>query len=484
MPWLLWLSVAGIIYGALVALAQSDIKRLIAYSSVSHLGFCMLGLFALNRLGVQGGVLQMINHGLSTGGLFAVVGMIYERYHTRQIADFGGLARRTAACWPSSCCCSRLSSIGLPGLNGFVGEFLILLGMFQRGWADAPDVVRVWPIRSSPCWPCSASCWGPGTCCGWCSGCSSARSKEADHCDTLHHADVATCHCARSLALAPLVVFIFWIGLCTRVFPRADAADARAVDSPSRAGVRSTAARHRRTAAAIGRPNRLRTCRDRIDRRTDACRVRPSTCCCRRSCWCCWPRSIYLGGAFLPARRGWSWLAGRLDPAGRRCPVSAGRRCSRPALDAGAERPAARSICFRTTLRWAILGVGWCSSCLPLALLGARRVVRVHGLAADDRRGADACWPGQRPGAVVRRAGADLDSDVRAAVPGPRHEAVLESGTKYFFLSMLSSALLLYGFSFLYGAAGSTSSGGRFSAHLAAAGPDGGGTTAFAPAWR
>ena len=90
----MWLSLAGIIYGALVALAQRDIKRLIAYSSVSHLGFCMLGLFALNRLSVQGGVLQMVNHGLSTGGLFAVVGMIYERYHTRQIADFGGLARR------------------------------------------------------------------------------------------------------------------------------------------------------------------------------------------------------------------------------------------------------------------------------------------------------------------------------------------------------------------------------------------------------
>ena len=95
MPWLLWLSVIGILYGALVALAQDDMKRLIAYSSVSHLGFCMLGVFALNPLGAQGGTLQMINHGLSTGGLFALVGMIYERYHTRKIADLGGLARRT-----------------------------------------------------------------------------------------------------------------------------------------------------------------------------------------------------------------------------------------------------------------------------------------------------------------------------------------------------------------------------------------------------
>ncbi len=94
MPWLVGLSAAGIIYGALVALAQADIKRLIAYSSVSHLGFCMLGIFAANRLGIQGGVLQMVNHGLSTGGLFALVGMLYERYHTREIKAYGGIARR------------------------------------------------------------------------------------------------------------------------------------------------------------------------------------------------------------------------------------------------------------------------------------------------------------------------------------------------------------------------------------------------------
>jgi len=137
MPWLLWTSLAGIIYGALVALAQRDIKRLIAYSSVSHLGFCMLGLFALNRLSVQGGVLQMINHGLSTGGLFAVVGMLYERYHTRQIADFGGLAQRLPVLAFFTLVLT-LSSIAVPGLNGFVGEFLVLLGMFVRGWAEPP----------------------------------------------------------------------------------------------------------------------------------------------------------------------------------------------------------------------------------------------------------------------------------------------------------------------------------------------------------
>ena len=97
----------------------------------------MLGLFAVNRLSVQGGVLQMVNHGLSTGGLFAVVGMIYERYHTRQIADFGGLARRLPVL-AFFMLVLTLSSIAVPGLNGFAGEFLILLGMFQRGWAAAP----------------------------------------------------------------------------------------------------------------------------------------------------------------------------------------------------------------------------------------------------------------------------------------------------------------------------------------------------------
>jgi NADH-quinone oxidoreductase subunit M len=138
MPFLLWLCVAGILYGALVALVQDDIKRLIAYSSVSHLGFVMLGVFALNRLGMQGGVLQMINHGLSTGGLFALVGMLYERYHTRKIADYGGMTRRLPVL-AFFMVLFTLSSIGLPGLNGFAGEFLLLLGMFQRGWAEAPE---------------------------------------------------------------------------------------------------------------------------------------------------------------------------------------------------------------------------------------------------------------------------------------------------------------------------------------------------------
>lgn len=126
-PWFLALSVIGIIYGALVAYVQKDVKRLVAYSSVSHLGFCVLGLFAFTREAVTGSVLQMVNHGLSTGALFLLIGMIYERRHTRQISEFGGLWK-VIPIFAFFLLISMLSSVGLPGLNGFVGEFLILLG--------------------------------------------------------------------------------------------------------------------------------------------------------------------------------------------------------------------------------------------------------------------------------------------------------------------------------------------------------------------
>jgi NADH-quinone oxidoreductase subunit M len=125
------LAVAGIIYGSLCALAQRDIKKLVAYSSVAHLGFCLLGLFALNEAGLSGGVLQMINHGLSTGALFLLVGMVYDRYHTRQLDDLGGLATRLPIL-AAILVFVAMASIGLPGLNGFVGEVLSLAGMFRR----------------------------------------------------------------------------------------------------------------------------------------------------------------------------------------------------------------------------------------------------------------------------------------------------------------------------------------------------------------
>src|SRR6266536_141505 len=128
-PFFMALAVIGIIYGAVVAMMQADIKKLVAYSSVSHLGFVMLGLFALNMQGIQGSIYQMLNHGLSTGALFLLVGMIYDRRHTRLIEDFGGLWKQLPI-FSALLLFVTFSSIGLPGLNGFVGEFLILLGSF------------------------------------------------------------------------------------------------------------------------------------------------------------------------------------------------------------------------------------------------------------------------------------------------------------------------------------------------------------------
>jgi NADH-quinone oxidoreductase subunit M len=128
-PLILGLALVGILYGSLVAMVQSDIKKLVAYSSVAHLGFVMIGIFALNVQSVTGSVLQMVNHGLSTGALFLLVGMLYERRHTREIADFGGLAKPMPI-FAAFFLIITMSSIGLPMLNGFVGEFLILLGAF------------------------------------------------------------------------------------------------------------------------------------------------------------------------------------------------------------------------------------------------------------------------------------------------------------------------------------------------------------------
>jgi NADH-quinone oxidoreductase subunit M len=129
-PFLGWLAVVGIIYGSFCALGQHDIKRLVAYSSVSHMGYCVLGMFALNSVGISGGLMQMINHGLSTGAMFLLVGMLYERYHTRKMADYGGMGKRLhllACLWVFI----TLTSIGLPGLNGFVSEMLVMMGIYD-----------------------------------------------------------------------------------------------------------------------------------------------------------------------------------------------------------------------------------------------------------------------------------------------------------------------------------------------------------------
>ena len=211
MPAMLVLSVAGIIYGALVALAQSDIKRLIAYSSVSHMGFCMLGLFALNGIATQGAVLQMVNHGISTGALFALVGMVYERYHTREISKLGGLSKRTPIL-AFFMLLFTFSSIGLPGLNGFAGEVMILLGTFQRAWAQGPVMVS-WGLKVVSVlavlgvvlgawymlWLVQRVFFGP--------------LKEPTHDHVVKDLSIR-----EICALVPLAVFAFWIGLYPKFF--------------------------------------------------------------------------------------------------------------------------------------------------------------------------------------------------------------------------------------------------------------------------
>ncbi len=136
MGWIGALAIFAIVYGALVAMAQKDMKKLVAYSSVSHMGFVMLGMFALNEAGLRGSILQMLNHGVSTGALFLLVGIVYERRHNRMIAEYGGLAK-VMPLYATFFLIITMSSIGLPTLNGFIGEFLILIGAYAHSWVWA-----------------------------------------------------------------------------------------------------------------------------------------------------------------------------------------------------------------------------------------------------------------------------------------------------------------------------------------------------------
>jgi NADH-quinone oxidoreductase subunit M len=200
MPIVTGLAVIGIIYGALVAMVQKDIKKLVAYSSVSHLGFVMLGLFALNLQGIEGGILQMINHGISTGALFLGVGIIYERAHTRQIADFGGIAK-IVPIFTLTFMIVTFSSVGLPGMNGFVGEFLIMLGAFKTSQvatvfaASGVILAAVYML-----WMVQRVLFGKLT-----------------NAHKLHLTDM---NLREIVYMAPLILFIFWIGVYPDPFLR------------------------------------------------------------------------------------------------------------------------------------------------------------------------------------------------------------------------------------------------------------------------
>ncbi len=201
-PWMAGLAVIGIIYGAAVSYAQKDAKKLVAYSSVSHLGFVVLGLFALNSLGIQGGILQMINHGLSTGALFLIVGMLYERRHTREMDDFGGLWK-VMPIYGALTLIVTLSSMGLPGLNGFVGEFSILLGAFGSEALGSPlyagfAAVGVIMAAIYMLYMFQKLFLGP-------------LDKEENKV-------VKDINLREILTLVPIVIFIFWIGLYPKPF--------------------------------------------------------------------------------------------------------------------------------------------------------------------------------------------------------------------------------------------------------------------------
>jgi len=197
-PLVFALAVVGIVYGALVSTVQPDLKKLVAYSSVSHLGFVMLGLFTLNQQGVVGGTIQMINHGLSTGALFLMVGMIYERRHTRLIAEFGGLWKVMPA-FSALFLLVTLSSVGLPGLNGFVGEFLVLLGAFQvSGRLAALAATGIIFAAVYLLWMYQRVAFG-----------------EVTHAENTRLPDLSPREWA---LLVPVLVFIVWIGVAPSVF--------------------------------------------------------------------------------------------------------------------------------------------------------------------------------------------------------------------------------------------------------------------------
>ncbi|MBM2828391.1 MAG: NADH-quinone oxidoreductase subunit [Actinobacteria bacterium] len=200
MPFVGALAVIGIIYGALVAMVQKDMKKLVAYSSVSHLGFVMLGLFALNVQGIQGGLLQMVNHGISTGALFLLVGILYERRHTRLISEYGGLFK-VIPLFATVFMIVTLSSLGLPGLNNFVGEFLILMGAFQpmRGLTVAATVGIVYAAVYM-LWMYQRVMFGTVT------------NEKNRRLPDMNAREVAY--------MLPLLLFVFWIGLYPQTFLR------------------------------------------------------------------------------------------------------------------------------------------------------------------------------------------------------------------------------------------------------------------------
>lgn len=202
-PYISTLAVIGIIYGALVAMVQKDMKKLVAYSSVSHLGFVVLGIFAMTQQSMQGAIIQMVNHGLSTGALFLLVGVVYERTHSREIADYGGIAK-VVPLFAVAFLLASLSSIGLPGLNGFIGEFLILIGSFKSGvlnswWFTAFAASGVIFAAVYMLWLYQRVVFG-----------EYHQTAKLAHLSDLNRREL--------VVLIPIFIFIFWIGVYPTTF--------------------------------------------------------------------------------------------------------------------------------------------------------------------------------------------------------------------------------------------------------------------------
>lgn len=197
------LAVIGIIYGALVSMVQTDMKKLVAYSSVSHLGFVVLGIFAMTVESMQGAVIQMINHGLSTGALFLLVGILYERTHRRDIAFYGGIAK-IVPLYATILMIASLSSIGLPGLNGFIGEFLILIGSFKSSvlnswWFTIFAATGVIFAAVYLLWMYQRVVFGE------------VKNEELKH-------ELTDMNLREMIVIVPILIFIVWIGIYPNTF--------------------------------------------------------------------------------------------------------------------------------------------------------------------------------------------------------------------------------------------------------------------------
>jgi NADH-quinone oxidoreductase subunit M len=204
LPWMLGLSVVAILYGGLAALAQSDLKKLVAYSSVGHMGFATLGIFALNQLGIQGAVLVMINHGVTTGALFIVVGIIYERLHTRDLSQTAGMGK-TMPIFALFAGVFALSSLAFPGTNSFIGEFLVMSGGFSFA-KDNPGFIA------------GMICIVPGVVLAAAYMLRMLQKVAYGGTRNPDHSALRDLGMREILTLAPLLVLVFWIGLHPKPF--------------------------------------------------------------------------------------------------------------------------------------------------------------------------------------------------------------------------------------------------------------------------